>query len=384
MPTFVWGEEFHTGIGFVDEQHHALIDLFNQLSASFTERGVESEAAMQRVFAQLIDYARYHFSLEEELMRKEGVDHRHVALHVRLHDEFAEQVQAIWGARKSLGNPAEVFLNFLTSWLCLHVLGVDQSLARQIALIREGSTAEDAFEQEQLRPREKSSLAMIKALRNTYQTVSRLSLELITANRFLEQRVVARTQELQEANEALRLANQKLEIHSQTDGLLGIANRKYFDTRLEDEWHRAVREQYPVGLLMIDVDFFKNYNDHCGHVAGDVCLQAVVKAARTRMVRGSDLLARYGGEEFVVLLPNTSLHGAHTVAEGIRQAVAELDIPHPDSRVAAHVTVSIGAASILPDRQSKPGQVVLAADQALYAAKQQGRDRVCIDKSSGG
>ena len=378
MPTFVWGEEFHTGIGFVDEQHHALIDLFNQLSASFTERGDESEAAVQRVFSQLMDYVRYHFSLEEELMRKEGVDRRHVALHVRLHDEFGEQVQAIWGARKSLGNPAEVFLNFLTSWLCLHVLGIDQSLARQVSLIKDGQTAESAYASEEQRPKDKGSAAMIKALRNTYQTVSRLSLELITANRFLEQRVVARTKELQEANEALRLANQKLEIHSQTDGLLGIANRKYFDTRLEDEWHRAVRDQHPVGLLMIDVDFFKNYNDHCGHVAGDACLQAVAKAAAARMVRGADLLARYGGEEFVVLLPNTSPRGAQKVAEGIRLAVAELNIPHPDSSVADHVTVSIGAASILPDRQSKPEQVVLAADQALYAAKQQGRDRVCL------
>lgn len=378
MPTFVWGEEFHTGIGFVDEQHHALIDLFNQLSASFTERGDESEAAVQRVFSQLMDYARYHFSLEEELMRKEGVDSRHVALHVRLHDEFGEQVQAIWGARKSLGNPAEVFLNFLTSWLCLHVLGIDQSLARQVSLIKDGQTAESAYASEEQRPKDKGSAAMIKALRNTYQTVSRLSLELITANRFLEQRVVARTKELQEANEALRLANQKLEIHSQTDGLLGITNRKYFDTRLEDEWHRAVRDQHPVGLLMIDVNFFKNYNDHCGHVAGDACLQAVAKAAAARMVRGADLLARYGGEEFVVLLPNTSPRGAQKVAEGIRLAVAELNIPHPDSSVADHVTVSIGAASILPDRQSKPEQVVLAADQALYAAKQQGRDRVCL------
>ena len=378
MPTFVWGEEFHTGIGFVDEQHHALIDLFNQLSASFTERGDESEAAVQRVFSQLMDYARYHFSLEEELMRKEGVDRRHVALHVRLHDEFGEQVQAIWGARKSLGNPAEVFLNFLTSWLCLHVLGIDQSLARQVSLIKDGQTAESAYASEEQRPKDKGSAAMIKALRNTYQTVSRLSLELITANRFLEQRVVARTKELQEANEALRLANQKLEIHSQTDGLLGITNRKYFDTRLEDEWHRAVRDQHPVGLLMIDVDFFKIYNDHCGHVAGNACLQAVAKAAAARMVRGADLLARYGGEEFAVLLPNTSPRGAQKVAEGIRLAVAELNIPHPDSSVADHVTVSIGAASILPDRQSKPEQVVLAADQALYAAKQQGRDRVCL------
>lgn len=210
MPTFVWGEEFHTGIGFVDEQHHALIDLFNQLSASFTERGVESEVAMQRVFAQLIDYARYHFSLEEELMRKEGVDRRHVALHVRLHDEFAEQVQGDLGraqvARQPGGSLPELpdFMALPARARRRPVAGApdraDQGRQYGGGCVRAGAIA----------AARKSSLAMIKALRNTYQTVSRLSLELITANRFLEQRVVARTQELQEATEALRLANQKL------------------------------------------------------------------------------------------------------------------------------------------------------------------------------
>lgn len=378
MPAFVWGEEFYTGIGFVDEQHHALIDLFNQLSASFTDRGAQGDVTVQHVFEQLMSYARQHFSHEEELMRRDGVDARHLAMHVRLHDDFTEQVQAIWSARKSLGNPAEIFLAFLTSWLCLHVLGVDQSLARQLAAIKTGVPAEDAYDQEQLRPKDKSSAAMIKALRNTYQTVSRLSLELISANRFLEERVIARTRDLQEANEALRLANQKLEVYSHTDGLLGIANRKYFDTRLISEWRRAVREQYSVGLLMIDVDFFKNYNDHYGHVAGDACLQAVARTAGSSMARGTDQLARYGGEEFVALLPNTSVRGAFKLAERIRQAVCDLNIPHADSAVAGHVTVSVGAASILPDRYSKPEQIVLAADEALYAAKQQGRNRVCL------
>jgi len=160
--------------------------------------------------------------------------------------------------------------------------------------------------------------------------------------------------------------------------LLRIANRKYFDSRLNDEWNRAIREQYPIGLLMIDVDFFKNYNDHYGHLAGDACLQAIARAASVKMVRAIDLLARFGGEEFVVMLPNTDLEGAHKVALSICEAVSRLQIPHAASSVADHVTVSVGVASILPDRQSTAAEAVAAADRALYAAKQQGRNRVCL------
>ena len=139
-----------------------------------------------------------------------------------------------------------------------------------------------------------------------------------------------------------------------------------------------MREQSPIGLLMIDVDFFKNYNDQYGHLAGDACLQAIAKAAGSKMVRAVDLLARYGGEEFVVVLPNTSTPGAHKVALGICEAVSELNIPHSTSSIADHVTVSIGVVSVLPDRQSVSSDAVAAADAALYCAKQQGRNRVCL------
>lgn len=377
MPTFVWGEEFYTGLGAVDEQHHALIDLFNGLSESLETGNESGEANVQLAFSQLMDYTKYHFSIEEALMREASLDSRYVGMHLRLHDEFAEQVCAMWGARASMSNPAEVFLSFLTGWLCLHVLGVDQSMARQIERVRNGETPERAFEIELLRPKDKSAEAMIKALRNTYHVVSRLNLDLITANQTLERRVIERTAELQKSNEALVVANQKLEVYSQTDGLLGIANRKYFDTRLKDEWNRALREQAPLGLLMIDVDFFKNYNDHYGHQAGDACLQAVAKAVSGRMVRAVDLLARYGGEEFVVLLPGTSIQGCHKVALATCDAVSALKIPHASSTVADHVTVSVGTASMLPDRAMSAAQLVEAADHALYAAKQQGRNRVC-------
>ena len=378
METFVWGDEFHTGIDPVDDQHRTLVDLFNKLSASLIDMEGPTDADVQLAFSQLMDYTKCHFSTEEALMQRENVDPRHTVLHHKLHQDFTEQVRSIWGARSSLSNPAEFFLSFLTSWLCLHVLGVDQSLARQIVLIEGGTSPQQAFESESIRPKDKGAEAMIKALRNTYQVVSRLSLDLISANHFLEERVAARTAELQLANEALTTANHKLEVYSQTDGLLGIANRKYFDARLSSEWNRAIREQYPIGILMIDVDYFKNYNDHYGHQAGDACLQAVAKAVSSRIVRALDLLARYGGEEFVVILPNTSTQGAHKLALGICETVSSLNIPHAASTAADHVTVSIGVASILPDRQSSFSQVVAAADRALYAAKHQGRNKVCL------
>ena len=384
MQTFVWGEEFYTGIGVVDEQHHDLVDLFNKLSDALIANDELGEAAVHSAFTQLMEYAQHHFALEEALMRSTGVAQRHMLMHLRLHDEFSEQVRAMWSARAALSNPAEVFLSFLTSWLCMHVLGVDQSLARQIALIKKGGDAESAFDQELLRPRDKAADAMIRALRNTYQVVSKLSMELISANRFLEERVVSRTAELKKTNEALQIANQKLEVYSQTDGLLGIANRHYLDSRLQAEWNRAIREQTALGLLMIDVDYFKNYNDHYGHLAGDSCLQAVAKAAGGRLVRAVDLLARFGGEEFAVVLPNTSNNGVLNVAQGICEAVAQLKIPHARSVVAEYVTVSIGAVSILPGRNSSPNEAVAAADQALYAAKEQGRNRVCLAAAKDG
>ena len=375
---FVWGKEFYTGLGMVDEQHHALIDLFNRLSDSFANKNVPGEAPILLAFSQLMDYVKYHFSVEETLMRNESLDPRYVKMHLRLHDEFSKQVCAMWSAKASMSNPAEGFLSFLTSWLCLHVLGVDQSMARQVELIRQGDTPEQAFEQELLRPKDKSAEAMIKALRNTYQVVSRLNIDLIAANQTLERRVTERTAELQKSNEALVIANQRLEVYSQTDGLLGIANRRLFDTRLNEEWNRSLRENTSLGLLMIDVDFFKNYNDYYGHQAGDVCLQAIAKAASGKMVRAGDLLARYGGEEFVVLLPGTSIQGSHKFALAICDAVAALNIPHASSTIADHVTVSIGATSLPPGPATSAALAVEAADQALYTAKQQGRNRVCL------
>jgi hemerythrin len=377
LETFVWGDDFITGIDSVDQQHHGLVDLFNELSDSLASGQEIDEAQAYLVFQKLLAYAEHHFSEEEALMAKLGVDARHVAQQQDLHHAFIDQLGTMWQAKETLSHPAEVFLSFLTSWLGLHILGIDQLMARQIRRIEAGESASHAYEAE-TRPLDRSADAMVKAMGNIYKVLSKLNLDLSAANRQLEQRVLQRTFELEQANHALVQANHKLEAYSHTDGLLNIANRKYFDQRLEGEWLRAIRSQQPVGLLMIDVDHFKRYNDTYGHQAGDACLRAVTKAAAGGLARSTDLLARYGGEELVVVLPNTDLEGAHQVAMDICRGVEKLRIPHAASVTAAHVTVSIGVASIQPPRISSADRLIATADQALYEAKRQGRNRVCL------
>ncbi len=160
------------------------------------------------------------------------------------------------------------------------------------------------------------------------------------------------------------------------DGLTGIANRRRFDEMLEREWRRCRRNEKPLSLLLMDVDFFKRYNDHYGHIAGDDCLKAVASALAGVVKRPADLMARYGGEEFVALLPETVAPGAQEVGEAIRRAVHDLDIPHAESEVSERVTVSVGCATLVPGGSKVPLELVEAADGRLYTAKEEGRNCV--------
>jgi len=162
------------------------------------------------------------------------------------------------------------------------------------------------------------------------------------------------------------------------DGLTGLANRRCFDDTLHAEWQRAMRQQQPLSLLMVDVDNFKQYNDAYGHVGGDECLQRIATAVASEM-RANDLVARYGGEEFAVILPNQSLKGAAIVAERIRCRVEALRLPTLGADQ-QFVTVSIGAATALASQDHDPSQLIATADAALYRAKHMGRNRISLDQ----
>lgn len=174
----------------------------------------------------------------------------------------------------------------------------------------------------------------------------------------------------------LKRHTDKLESLAMIDGLTGIANRRSFDQSLEQEWRRAQRTNAWLSLIMIDIDEFKKYNDNYGHGTGDECLRRVAGTIESTMRRSGDFVGRYGGEEFVVLLPECDREGAVEMAEKIRTKIKNLDIPHAFSQISDHITVSLGCNSMRYMPGTPCTQLLQKADQALYKAKEQGRDRV--------
>ncbi len=185
----------------------------------------------------------------------------------------------------------------------------------------------------------------------------------------------ARERELSLTSQKLAEANERLKSISLVDGLTGIANRRRFDEVLDREWRRARRENRSLAVILIDIDFFKYYNDTFGHLAGDECLTRVAGALSGQTRRPADLVARYGGEEFAVILPDTGIDGAMEVAEAMRRAVAGLGLAHPNSLTDEVVTISLGLAAAKPLPGQGSERLVRAADEALYLAKRSGRNR---------
>jgi len=188
------------------------------------------------------------------------------------------------------------------------------------------------------------------------------------------QRIDNMSRKLMEMSIQLTVVNRELEQISRQDALTRIANRRNFDSYLVQELKRAARDKSDISLILVDVDYFKRYNDRYGHQAGDDCLKQIAAALAASCRRPADLAARYGGEEFAIILPDTSPAGATVVADALRLAVAQRAVLHADSDVSKFVTVSQGIASLAPDPQATPEQLVKLADQALYEAKKNGRN----------
>jgi diguanylate cyclase (GGDEF)-like protein len=184
--------------------------------------------------------------------------------------------------------------------------------------------------------------------------------------------------ELHLVYEQLLLANARLEQLSRADGLTGVANRRAFDEKLRQSWQNHIERAQPLALILLDVDYFKRYNDHFGHHRGDECLKQVAEALAAA-VAPPQLLARYGGEEFAVILEGQQRQSAAAYGESLRQCIANLALPHPDG-LAQRVSISVGVASMVPQPGQDPKVLIEAADGQLYRAKQAGRDRVMVYK----
>lgn len=185
-------------------------------------------------------------------------------------------------------------------------------------------------------------------------------------------------QQIQELVQQLEIEKKIAQSNANTDGLTGLANRRFFDEMLSVEFLRLKRSGLPLSLIMLDVDRFKNFNDSYGHLAGDDCLRKIATTIKTIAGRSTDIAARFGGEEFIIVLTETDQNGAATLAERLRQAVEALAIPHSGSDIADYVTVSLGVATVFTNNLVSPDQIVALADEALYRAKQAGRNRISV------
>ncbi|MEO8277618.1 MAG: diguanylate cyclase [Thermoanaerobaculia bacterium] len=202
-----------------------------------------------------------------------------------------------------------------------------------------------------------------------------LDSENLSLFRTIAEQVVGRI-ELALVNQKLQRANQELAALALRDSLTGVANRRQFDEVLEAEWRRARRSRTPVALAIADVDYFKSYNDACGHQAGDACLQTIARTLATVANRAGDLVARYGGEEFAIILPGLDSDQALLLAEAMRRAIEYQAVPHPGLPATGIVTASIGICALIPKRGDTAATLVHETDQALYRAKSAGRNRV--------
>ncbi len=393
MDPFVWNQSFATGQEALDEQLGSLVDLFNELGrALYRLQGptpAVREPVLRDIFQRLLAYAEYHFADEEALMRRAGVDARHVAAHGAEHQQFLQQVRDLWSVRALLAAPASCFTSFLNGWLGLHILAMDQSLARQMAAVAQGTSAAEAYASEQDAHLQGAPMPL-RLVERLYQGLSAQNDALLQAHLGLEARSRQCAQALERSQQELQQARAQLQALGHTDGALYISGRRPLEERLAHASASAFRQQQGLGVLVLAIDAFNDYSDHFGRQAADACFQVVARAVQGCLHRATDLLALPGGNELVLLLPDVDIAGACAVAERVVLQIAALALPNPAARTAGTavygfgtpaptVTVSVGLTARVPRAQESSVQLLVNASAALRRAQAQGGNRWCLE-----
>jgi hemerythrin len=366
MDPFPWGEKFLTGQKGVDEQHFYLVSLINKFIELITENKV-SLGEVNEVYAALEDYSIYHFLEEEQLMRDVGIYPEFLNDHIKAHQMFLSEIKRMHeNITADNLSDCQHLSDFLVHWLIVHILITDKSLGRQIDKIESGVSAKDAFDAEKA-TNDTSTEILVNALNHLFSEVAMRNQELVLLNQSLENKVSARTEELQKINEELKHL-------SITDQLTNLPNRRFAMSHLRTLWYESEHnangnKKKPLSCLMIDVDNFKIVNDSFGHDAGDKMLTELTQKLQ-QTLRNDDVICRLGGDEFFVICENTSLAGAQHVATLLSEAVSQLVVTVGDGQWLG--SISIGVAS-KDDAMKQVDELIKLADQGVYLAKQAGK-----------
>lgn len=369
MDIFHWDKNFETGLDEVDEQHQALVDLINRFGVLVLANSDSTFSEMEKVFGELVAYTQYHFKEEEALMYRVGIDSRFIAPHIEFHAEFLrEAIKMHDGITPQKLDAAKPMLKYLVHWLAFHILGVDQSMSRQMMAIRKGQSPSAIFKNEADISKEVTE-PLLRALDGLFQQVTVQNHQLLELNQNLEVKVAERTHSLSQANK-------QLEEMALTDVLTGLPNRRHAMARLAKEWAESVRDNTPLACMMIDADGFKQINDTYGHDAGDAVLRQLSRHLRY-VVRTDDVVCRLGGDEFLIICANTPLEAALYVAEQMRVAVSDLRLTAGIGEWKGSVSVGVSART---KYMNYPEDLIKDADSGVYVAKRNGRN--CVACSS--
>lgn len=368
---FDWSKDYLTGLDGVDDQHRRLVAILNAFGGLMEEAEEIDGQRLDELFSELQHYAAEHFRYEEGMMTAAGIDPRHRGAHGREHAFFLGEVlqlREIVDIKDS--QSLEPVVDFLINWLAYHILGVDQSMARQIRAIEQGADPARAYKRDRDGSPD-SVQPLVRALRSLFHLLSDRSRELRETNKRLEHRVAERTAALSEAN-------RQLEAMAMTDTLTGIANRRQAMIALNREWHQASAVSEVLACLMVDVDGLKPVNDHYGHEAGDDVIKAVATCLRHHL-RTDDLVARMGGDEFLIIARVPDADSAHRLGETVLKSVIALQVPTGESHWSGGVSIGV---AMRTSGMQEPEALLRASDEALYAAKQAGRSRIMLAKGS--
>jgi len=360
-----WSENLETGFAEVDQQHEHLVNLTNQFGILLSRDEIGTKE-LKKIFSELASYTEYHFQDEEKLMLSFEIDQRHVDRHQQEHQGFLDDVSSFYEELIAGNIDTRQLFDFLMNWLIYHILGSDMSMARQIKSVRRGTSGEKAFAAE-TKEVDKSTDLLLKTLNSLFSQVTFRNRQLRELNQGLEKKVAERTRALSEVN-------QRLEEMALTDVLTGLSNRRHAMKILDQLWQESASDKRPLSCLLVDADGFKQVNDLYGHDAGDHVLRELSKHLKFA-VRTDDTVCRLGGDEFLILCPRTGRQGVLKVADQLHAEIAALVVGFEGGEWQGSISVGV---AVRGDEMESPDSLIKAADRAVYAAKQAGRNCVKI------